>query len=321
MAGGAVAGAAPSHAADEIAQSKIQSMIGEQSGVCVRERLEHVRGTLVTEHPLLVRRADNHFAQIVAETQAIDRSGRDGRVLVLSVIIHDRLGAERSGPGEQFIVHDADCIHIALEGSFAVEGLGGHVRRRAENGGIPCLQGLALIRETEIRYQQFALAIEHDIGGLEITVDDLCVVDRRQRPEHLAGDQRRQWGLQRAPFGEDILKCAAVHVFHDDVDYFTQFVCMINGNHVGVFDHRGSAGAVDKLPTQLRVTGQSQMTKQFDGYVALEKLVAPSPDHAHPAFTDLLDERDMTQLPRDLGRLRGFGLAAAAKGQRNRICQ
>jgi len=107
--------------------------------------------------------------------------------------------------------------------------LGRHIGRRA---GAQHFAGRA--RQAEVRDADPAVAVEHDVGGLQIAVDDAAVVRRGQPrarlPRHLEGAVLRK----AADAAEQRREILAVHLLHRQERVAFEFADVGDAAHVGM---------------------------------------------------------------------------------------
>ena len=98
-----------------------------------------------------------------------------------------------------------------------LQSLRGHVAARAHEGvghGVDQLSGDAKVADLDL-----ALAVDQDVAGLDVAVDDLVLLaEVAEAAEDGVGDLARVLLRDLARLLEDQVQGAAVHVLHADVD-------------------------------------------------------------------------------------------------------
>jgi len=106
-------------------------------------------------------------------------------------------------------------------------------------------------RDAEVHDFDVAGAGEHDVGRLDVAVDDAVPVRVVERGEHTCRDLEGAFREKSSTAGEQLPKCHAVDVLHDDVgddDILTVrinesvFAGVVYGDDVRVVQRSGALG-------------------------------------------------------------------------------
>ena len=107
---------------------------------------------------------------------------------------------KRQPPGEKLVENDAQTVDIGGRTDVArisADLFGGHVSRCTKDDpllGGQCVDCLVSPRETEIDDDRRPIRCHHDIGGLEIAVDDARTVSDRHAASDHGHEPRRRVG-------------------------------------------------------------------------------------------------------------------------------
>ena len=242
------------------------------------------------------------------------RSGVPGRSLSTRrrVVAQDRrqerrhgLALERAAAREHLVEHRAEREDVgARVDGLAARLLRRHVGGRAEHdsgprgaisrqrGGRPGARGAGhrrQLREAEVEHLDLARRREHDVGRLDVAVDDPRRVRGRERARDVHRVAQRLVHRQR-PLREQAVERAALHVLHRDaVRAVGRLVDVVDGDDVRVIERRGGAGLADEARATFgvveRVAAQ-QLQRDGPG----ETGVARPVEHAHPSLAELLED-------------------------------
>src|SRR5262249_25075947 len=121
---------------------------------------------------------------------------------------------ERPLACEQLVQDQPQRVNVGSESYFlGGELLWGLIDRRA-GAGIGGGQILGRRGQSEVGEPDLATAVEHDVGRLQVAVQEALVVDGRERPAQLAGDLDPLLLRQPADALEERRQVLAVHVLH-----------------------------------------------------------------------------------------------------------
>ena len=167
----------------------------------------------------------------------------------------------------------------------------------------------AELGQPEVHDLGLALRRDHDVGALDVAVDDALVMGLAQAGGHLAGDLQGLLRLQRsAP--ELVLERLAVHELHGDIGPVLVLADLVDGADVRVVQGRGGLGLDEE--TLFEVGRVHEVRRQeLQGHRPLELEVLGLVDDPHAAVAELLDDLvlagDDGPGPHDLDRrLEGF---------------
>ena len=139
-------------------------------------------------------------------------------------------------PGEELVEHEAERVDVAPDRrALARELLGRHVGRRARD-----LRAAARRRrrdrEAEVGDPHAAAAVEHDVGGLQVAVQDAPVVRRGEPGAELPRDLERLVRRQPADAPQQRGEVLAVHVLHREEVLAVDLADVVDAADVGVRD-------------------------------------------------------------------------------------
>ncbi|CAM5726518.1 hypothetical protein SBADM41S_09122 [Streptomyces badius] len=255
----------------------------------------------------------------------VSASGRAGMSRVRSALEHRGQGSrpyrrrdllvehggqrgQGGGPAQRVPALDGDVQHHAERPEVggrvalrAADALGGYVVGRADEGARRGEAGrLTDGGDAEVREDGAAVGSQQDVGGLDVTVLDAHRVGGAEGGEDAAPQLGGVGGCHGAG-GEPVVQGGAGHQLHHDprVAVLAGVDDVVDGDHVGVVDpgqgaglteHPGAqgAGALGVVLRERRVRGPHLLERD----VAVERLVAGPPDHAHAAAAEPLDQRE-----------------------------
>ncbi len=110
------------------------------------------------------------------------------------------VGLEGHHAGEERVSDNAQAVNIGAAVDLApARLLRRHERRRANGGADDGVGGVILVEQlgdAEVHEQGFAVAIDHDVAGLDVAVEHAQVVGIVQPLGHLADDRHHVGGRQ-----------------------------------------------------------------------------------------------------------------------------
>ena len=146
----------------------------------------------------------------------------------------ERRGLKRAFAGKYFIEHQAERVEVALDADF----LAGELFGRHVGGGAVADFGALHLRgqagEAEIRDQDVAAAIQHDVGRFQIAVQHAAIMGRSQARAELARNLEPFYFGQAADAAQQRSEILAIHVFHRQVRLAFDVAQIVNTAHVGM---------------------------------------------------------------------------------------
>src|SRR5262249_24847237 len=179
-------------------------------------------------------------------------------------------------------------VPVRAEYDLAAEDLlRGHVRRRAEPGpGLRQVGERLVARDAEIHQLHAAGARHHDVGRLDVAVDDAAVMRVIERARDLHGDDRGDVEGEPAAPLEEVVEVDALHVLHHDEQRAPLLVEVVDVDDVFVLE----LGEGQRLPLEpddeLRVDRHGRL-ERLDGDGAVQRLLDGLVDDRHAARGDL----------------------------------
>ncbi len=175
---------------------------------------------------------------------------------------------------------------------------GRHVRRRAqhgpflgrrprgEGGGVGRgLRRLQQLGQAEVHNFDPAFVVDHDVGRLQVPVEDAGAVGLGQRVGDLDGVLQRL-GRAQALGGYHLVERPALDVLHYDEVHAVVAVDVVEGDDVGVIQRAGGLGLLDEALLASRI-GRFAGGQDFDRHGSVEVSVASLVDDAHAALPEL----------------------------------
>jgi hypothetical protein len=200
---------------------------------CGQHRLPHPGGGRVPLAPVLRECFLQHGHEIARDElggRAVERR-RLGQVLA-----HDRgdVAAEGHPTGEQLVDDDPERVDVRpLVELDRVELLRAHVVDRAHGPSVvrhPRM-GFAL-GDAEVHHPDDASRVAHEVGGLQVAMDDAGVVDRGETFRDLERDLEAVFPLERSDLVQRRLEVGSIHELHDDEGNVPVLVVLVDAAHV-----------------------------------------------------------------------------------------
>ena len=260
------------------------------------QRLAHVRPVAVAARGVLQHGALDHLPQRGRHAR---RHGRERLRLVLHHLEEDgvqRVRLEGLAVRQQLVEHGAQREHVrARRRLLAADLLGRHVVGRAHDHARAGHVGRRHLGQAEVHDLDLAAALDVDVRGLQVAVDDVLRVGEGEAVADLLHEPELLLERQGRVAADEVLEVVALQELHRHVDLALVFAEVEDGDDVGVVEPRGRLGlAVEALP-QLFV-GADRRRHRLDGDVAAEDGVVGLEDLAHGALADLADDLVLTQL-------------------------
>jgi hypothetical protein len=141
-------------------------------------------------------------------------------------------------------------------------------------------------RDAEVREDDAARAVQQDVAGLHIAVQDARGVGRGQCLHDLRADPGRLARVDGAALAQHVVQGRPVDQLHDDQRASVDLGDVVHGDHAGMADPRGRPCLA--LHPQAQVgefgsVGVGEGAQFLDGDLTAEGLVDGPPDDAHAA--------------------------------------
>ena len=190
--------------------------------------------------------------------------------------------------GEHLIQHNAGGIDIRARVDTVAPGL---LRRDVVHGAKrllgQCLPLVGKAGNAEISHLHAAVPQDHDVLGLDITVDDAAAVGMAQAPHDLGDEMQRLPPVHAATALHILLQRDAVDQLHDDVFPVRIGGHVIHRHDVGVAQLRYRLGLIVEPAAEIRVVRQVAF-QYLDGHKAIQPVAPGLIDIGHTAGADQL---------------------------------
>ena len=174
---------------------------------------------------------------------------------------------------------------------MAVQSLfGGQIVDRSQYAAVVDSQrGLVLVRDarqSQVGDLEHAFAVDQQVGGLDVAVDQSHLVGKSQAVGSLRDVVRGQPILEGAVAIQQRLQAGAVHIFHDQVMEPAVGVKIVAANDVGMVQ-RGGDPRFAIEPHQVRTIAGSLQMQDFDRHPAPQQRVFRQVNGTHATGSDL----------------------------------
>ena len=221
----------------------------------------------------------------VERTHHAGRRG-DRSVFVLTDELRHRRRGKRAAAREELIDDEAQRKDVAPGGDLASEELlGRHVRRRARTDILdPPNRGQA-----EVHHAHSAGAVEHDVGRLQIAMDDAALMGGGESRAQLARDVGGFVFRESANPAERAREVFPVDVLHREIQEAVGLADVVDAAHVGVGDLPRGAHLVVKLSEAHRIVAERFRQELQRDRLAEAQIVRPI-HLPHPAAAEETDD-------------------------------
>ena len=206
------------------------------------------------------------------------------------------LARERPFAGEDLVSDHRERELVRPAGDLgALHLLGRHVVGRPDQRaghGVAVRRGVDF-GDAEIGHFDVAVAAQHDIGGLDVAVDDALGVSVIESRPSLAQDGEQPARFERLAGGHDVLEGRAVDILHRDISDAVLLGHVVNGDDVGMRQHPGRAGLAEETLAQFLALLSAVDVAQadgFDGDGAADGGIGGQVHDSHSAAADFLDD-------------------------------
>lgn len=197
------------------------------------------------------------------------------------------LPGERPRPRYHLVEHDSQRPDVAPAVDFFPRRLlRRHVRRGPERRvglrepGVP-----AQFRQAEIQYLGHAVVCHHDVGRLDVPVDDPLLVGFVQAFSDLDCERENVIDGER-PLLDPVLESPALDKFHRDEGSAVVFIDLVDRADVGMVEGGRRPGFVYEAGLGVFIAREIGV-EELEGDGPFELRVLGLVDHAHPALAEL----------------------------------
>src|SRR5438876_3251902 len=186
--------------------------------------------------------------------------------------------------GEQFVEHDAAGKDIgAAIHHLGVDLLGRHVSDGADNLAGAGHGIVANAGDAEIHDLAIAVAQHHEIGGLDVAMDDAAAVRVSQAIAGLHDVSQLFYDGDLPVAGDDLIERLAVEELHHQIGIALMIAQVIDDDDVGVLQHAGGFGLTVEALEQVGILGKAA-GHHLDGDDALDEVIHRLVHDAHAAL-------------------------------------
>ena len=165
--------------------------------------------------------------------------------------------------------------------------------------------GLDFVRahagDAEVGDLHQAVVHHHDVGRLDVTVDDVAVVSVGEPVGHLRGNVQRQLHRQRLARRQDRAQLLSLQKLHGHVGEALALADVVDGDDVGVVEPAGRARLLVEARFVLgHLVRRQREVDRLDRNDAVQHRVARLVDDAHGALPELRKKLVAAELLGDL---------------------
>ena len=192
--------------------------------------------------------------------------------------------------GEQFVEHDAAGKDIgAAIHHLGVDLLGRHVSDGADHLAGAGHGIVANAGDAEIHDLAIAVAQHHEIGGLDVAMDDAAAVRVSQAIAGLHDVSQLFYDGDLPVAGDDLIERLAVEELHHQIGIALMIAQVIDDDDVGVLQHAGGFGLTVEALEQVGILGKAA-GHHLDGDDALDEVIHRLVHDAHAALAQNLND-------------------------------
>ena len=216
------------------------------------------------------------------------------------VVLHDLLrkrplgSLERLQAGQELVEDDAGRKNVGpvIDG-LPLDLFRRHIGRRTDHRA--GLRGLALLRlrvdharHAEIGELRMPLDVDHDVGRLDVAVDDPGFVGEIQRPKQFRHEPERSRDIESLARVKPVLEFLAVDVLHHDVGHVAFGTEVVDLHDIAMVEARDRAHfALEALRVHLRHFLVELLDENgLDRDAAVQPRIAPVIDQPHRALAE-----------------------------------
>jgi hypothetical protein len=234
-----------------------------------------------------------------------------------------RSARKRHIPGDHLICRDTERIKIAATiNALGRSLLGRDILRRAHKDAgarqafAAGVAALGCLRDAKIGQQHPPIDIDHDVLGLDITVNCALTMRVIERRRNRADNRDRVTKPQRAALLNDRVQRVAAHIFHRNIVQAILLTNIVNCYDIRVAQIRGGYRLALKPLREFRIDRQLR-EQDFDRNSSLELRIQGTINARHSTAPDLLLDREATELLADQVCQRGLPKSCQASGVRS----
>ena len=228
------------------------------------------------------------IARSTAGSRALTSRGRrrDRSRLVLTLELGDRRRVESAASGEQLVHHQPQREDVAASRDLAAEQLFRcHVGRRAGSHVLDVSDR----RQAEVHDPHSPRVVEHDVGRLQIAMDDAALVRGGEPCAQLPGDLDGLVVGEAADSPQRGREILSVDILHRQIEEATGLADVIDAADVGMGDLSGGADLVVELREARRIATKVVGQELQRDRLSEAQIVCPI-DLAHPAASEKADD-------------------------------